>query len=541
MKVSCRDEGVASAAASFAGRLVAGGVPARLAAGDPTLWGEDADAGAPAGPDRPARPRTPSRTSRELLPELGRLAERARAQGLTHVVLAGAGGSPAAAEVICDTDDVPLTVLDTTDPGQVLRALAEPPDATIVVVADPGGSALETDCLLRIYERYFADAGIAPAERIVVVTGPGSPLERRARESGHQVVPAAPVAGGRAPALSAYTLVACALAGARVERLLDDAEQALPLLSRDTGNPGLDLGAALGGAALGGRDKLLLEDQLSAIAGLPGWIEELVAGSTGKRGRGILPVVGADPRRSGDELVVAIESDVGDVRVDGPLGAQFPVWEYAAAVAGLALDVDPFDRPDEAGARDNTVALLALPDLPTGAPAFTDGPVEVYGGVTAKDLPGLFAELLHTVPAGGYLSIMAYLDRLAAFDAPVPDGADFEQMTDAWMMADAATLRALLALRTDRPVTFGWGPRCLHATGQYHKGGPPNGVFLMITGAVAEDVAVPGRPYTLGRLQLAQALGDLGAVETRGRPAVRLHLTDRAAGVAHLLAAAQEA
>ncbi|TDC06604.1 glucose-6-phosphate isomerase [Nonomuraea longispora] len=540
MKVSCREEGVASAAASAAGRLVADGVPARLAAGDPTLWGEDAEAGTPAGPGRRGDPQAPYRGSRELLPELGRLAERARAQGLTHVVLAGAGGSPAAAEVICDTDDVPLTVLDTTDPGQVLRALAEPPDATIVVVADAAGSALETDALLRVYERYFTQAGIAPAERIVVVTGPGSPLEARARESGLQVLLSAPGSGGRVPALSAYTLVACALAGARVERLLDDAGQALPLLSLDTGNPGLDLGAALGGAALGGRDKLLLEDQLSAITGLPGWIEELIAGSTGKRGRGILPVVGADPHRSGDELVVAIESDVGDVRVDGPLGAQFPVWEYAAAVAALLLEVDPFDRPDEAGARDETDALLALPDLPAGAPAFTDGPVEVYGGVTAKDLPGLFAELLHTVPAGGHLSIMAYLDRLAAFDAPVPDGAGFEQLTDAWMMADAATLRALLALRTDRPVTFGWGPRCLHTTGQLHKGGPQNGVFLLITGAAAEDVEVPGRPYTLGRLQLAQALADLGAVETRGRPAVRLHVTDRAAGVARLLAAAQE-
>lgn len=149
--------------------------------------------------------------------------------------------------------------------------------------------------------------------------------------------------------------------------------------------------------------------------------------------------------------------------------------------------------------------------------------------------------MLNAIPADGYLSIMAFLDRMAAFDAPVPEGADFEQMTDAWMMADPATLRALLALRTNRPVTFGWGPRLLHSTGQYHKGGPQNGVFLQITGAVAEDVPVPGRPYTLGRLQLAQALGDLGALETRGRPAVRLHLTDRAAGVARLLAAAQEA
>ncbi|MEV0164682.1 glucose-6-phosphate isomerase [Nonomuraea fuscirosea] len=537
MEVSYREEGVASAASSAAGRLVADGVPARLAAGDPTLWGEDAEAEAAVRLGWLTLPRS----SRELLPVLGELAGRARAAGLTNVVLAGMGGSSLAAQVICDTADVPLTVLDTSDPGQVRRALAEGLESTVLVVSSKSGSTVETDCHLRIYERLFAEAGLAPAGRVVVVTDPGSPLERRAVAAGYDLVLAPHGVGGRYSALSAFGLVPAALAGADVERLLDDAEEVLPLLSLDSGNPGLDLGAALAGAALAGRDKLILEDQLSAITGLPDWIEQLVAESTGKQGRGILPVVAADPAGADDELVVAIESDVGDVRVDGPLGAQFLVWEYAVAIAGTLLGIDPFDQPNVAESKENTAALLALPDLPTGAPAFADGPVEAYGPVTAKDLPGLFAELLDAVPDDGYLAITAYLDRLAAFDAPVPDGADFEQMTDAWMMADPATLRALLALRTERPVTFGWGPRFLHSTGQYHKGGPQNGVFLQITGAVTEDVAVPGRPYTLGRLQLAQALGDLGALETRGRPAVRLHLTDRAAGVARLLAAAQEA
>ncbi|MGN9840514.1 glucose-6-phosphate isomerase [Nonomuraea sp. H19] len=542
MEVSYRDGGVASAASSVAGRLIADGVPARLAAGDPTLWGEDAEAGAAAGFGW----RTLPHAARELLPELGELAERARAAGLTNVVLAATGGPALAAEVICATADVPLTVLDTTDPGQVRRALAEPLESTLLVVA---GSTVETDCVLHGYEELFTQAGIAAADRIVVVAGPGSPLERRAVDGGYRVVPEGgrdtqPTGGAPADgwdsALSAAALVPSALAGADVARLLDEADEVLPLLSRDDGNPGLDLGAAIGGAALAGRDKLLLEDQLSAMPGLPDWIEQLIAQSTGKQGRGILPVVGADPNESGDELVVAIESDVGDVRVDGPLGAQLLVWEYAAAVAALLLGSDPFDRPDVAEPADRAAALLSLPDLPGGAPTLVDGPVEVYGPAKAKDLPGVFTELLHAIPHDGYLTVMAYLDRLAAFDAPVPDGADFEQMTDAWMMADPATLRALLAMRTDRPVTFGWGPRLLHATGQYHKGGPPNGVFLQITGAVAEDVAVPGRPRTLGRLQLAQALADLEALETRGRPAVRLHLTDRAAGVARLLAAAQE-
>ncbi|MEU0570956.1 glucose-6-phosphate isomerase [Nonomuraea sp. NPDC005983] len=539
MDVIYREEEVAAAASSLAGRLVEAGVPARLTGGDSTLWG--------AGPQQGAAVRlgwlTLPSTSRELLPELGRLAGWARAEGLTNVVLAGMGGSSLAAEVICASADVPLTVLDTTDPAEVRRALADNLDATVLVVASKSGSTVETDSHLRVYRQLFDEAGIDPAGRIVVVTDPGSPLEQEAVERGYRLVRAPADVGGRYAALSAFGLVPSALAGVDVERLLDDAGEVLPLLSKEAGNPGLLLGAALGAAALGGRDKLILDDQLSSLNGLPDWIEQLVAESTGKDGKGILPVVAAEPRGAADELVVAIDSDGahdGDVRVDGPLGAQFLVWEYATAVAGLALEIDPFDQPNVAESKLNTAALLDLPELPVGEPVLVDGPVEVYGSTRARDLSGVLTELLDSIPDDGYLAVTAFLDRLAAFDAPVPEGADFEQMTDAWMAADAATLRALLAMRTERPVTFGWGPRFLHSTGQYHKGGPQNGVFLQITGAVTDDVPVPGRPYTLGRLQLAQALGDLGALLNRERPAVRLHLTDRAAGVAHLLAAAQE-
>lgn len=535
MQVTYRDERVADAAAPVAARLVDRGVPERLAAGDASLWGEGTEAA-----DRLGWLTLP-RSSRELLPELEKLTERIRALGLTHVVLSGMGGSSLAAEVICNTADVPLTVLDTSDPGQVRRALSDRPEATTVVVSSKSGTTVETLAHLSVYETLFREAGVDPADRIVVVTDPGTPLEQRAIDAGYQLVLARPDVGGRYSALSAFGLVPSALAGADVARLLDDAEEVLPLLAKRDGNPGFELGVALGATALGGRDKLLLEDQLSEINGLPDWIEQLVAESTGKQGRGILPVVGAEWHGADDELVVAIESDDGDIRVDGPLGAQFLVWEYAVALAGLVLEVDPFDQPDVAGAKRNTAALLTMPALPIDEPALVDGPVEVYGVTGAKDLPGVLSAMLKAVPADGYLSVMGYLDRLAAFDAPVPENADFEQMTDAWMAADAATLRALLALRTERPVTFGWGPRFLHSTGQYHKGGPRNGVFIQITGAVAEDVLVPGEDYSLGTLQLAQALGDLGALLERGRPAVRLHLTDRAAGVAHLLAAAQEA
>ncbi|MFF4417949.1 glucose-6-phosphate isomerase [Streptosporangium sp. NPDC001559] len=540
VSVTFAEEKLAEQAAEAAARLASEGVPEALSDGDPALWGPDAAAEAAirlGWLDLPL-------SSRQLLPQIGELVERARERGLDHVVLAGMGGSSLAPEVITTTADVPLTVLDTTDPGQVLRALRDRLDRTILVVASKSGGTVETDSHRRIYEKAFREAGIDPAERIVVVTDPGSPLERTAVEAGYPVVLADPNVGGRYSALTAFGLVPSALAGADVERLLDEAAEVRPLLSRSEGNPGLELGAALGAAALAGRDKLVLEDGLSEINGLPDWIEQLIAESTGKSGRGILPVVGADPGEAPDELVAGIDSD-GVVTVGGPLGAQFLVWEYATAVAGRLLGIDPFNQPNVAESKENTGRLLDREELPTGTPILVDGPVEVYGelpgGEVPKDLPEVLTRLLEAVPEDGYLAIMAYLDREAAFDAPHAEDASFEEMTDAWSAADPATLRGRLAVRTERPVTFGWGPRFLHSTGQYHKGGPQNGVFLQITGAVEEDVEVPGKPYTLGRLQLAQALGDQDALAGRGRPAVRLHLTDRTAGVARLLEAAREA
>ncbi|WP_067179229.1 glucose-6-phosphate isomerase [Microtetraspora niveoalba] len=521
-------------------KLVAEGVPAALAAGDPGLWGPEARDEAAV---RLGWLKLPL-TSRELLPEITKLVEMARAEGLDHVVLAGMGGSSLAPEVICATEDVPLTVLDTTDPGQVRRALNDRLERTLVVVASKSGGTVETDSHRRIYEKAFRDAGIDPADRIVVVTDPGSPLEQTAIEAGYQVVLADPNVGGRYSALSAFGLVPSALAGADVVRLLDDAAAVAPRLAHDDGNPGLDLGVLLGAEALAGRDKMVLRDSMTDINGLPDWIEQLIAESTGKSGKGILPVVGAEAAEAGDQFLVHIGPD-GGTSVDGPLGAQFLVWEYATAIAGRVLGIDPFNQPNVAESKENTTRILQEAGdgpLPTGTPILRDGPVEVYGDVPGdpKNLADVLTWLLRAIPERGYLAIMAYLDREAAFDAARVGDASFEELTEAWAAADPATLRALLDYRTDHAVTFGWGPRFLHSTGQFHKGGPEAGVFLQITGAVTEDIEVPGKPYTLGRLQLAQALGDLGALASRGRPAVRLHLTDRVAGVKHLLSVAEE-
>jgi glucose-6-phosphate isomerase len=520
--------------------LVAEGVPAALAAGDPSLWGARSQAEATIRLGWLNLPLT----SRELLPEIVNLVEKAQAEGLDHVVLAGMGGSSLASEVICATEDVPLTVLDTTDPHQVRRALEDRLERTLVVVSSKSGGTIETDSHRRIYEKAFTDAGIDPADRIVVVTDPGSPLEQTAIESGYQVILADLNVGGRYSALSAFGLVPSALAGAEVKKLLDDAAAVRPLLAQSEGNPGLDLGALLGAQYLAGRDKLILLDNLAEINGLPDWIEQLIAESTGKQGKGILPVVGAEAAEADAQYTVNIGRD-GEPYVDGPLGAQFLVWEYATAIAGRVLGIDPFDQPNVAESKENTARILDEAGdgpLPAGTPVLTDGPVEVYGDLPGnpKDLADVLTWLLQSVHERGYLAIMAFLDREAAFDAATVGDASFEELTEAWASADVATLRALLDYRTDRPVTFGWGPRFLHSTGQFHKGGPPVGSFLQITGAVTDDIEVPGRPYTLGRLQLAQALGDLRALTSRGRPAVRLHLTDRVAGVRHLLSVAEE-
>jgi len=522
----------AAAAAALAG-LRAEGVPAALSAGDAGLWGPAAVADAA---ERLGWLQLPT-SSRALLGPLADLVAGARADGLHRVVLAGMGGSSLAPEVICRAAGVALVVLDTTDPGQVRAALngggSDGLAGTLVVVSSKSGGTVETRSHQAAFAAAFAAAGLTDAEvgrRFIAVTDPGSPLERLGREQGFRsVVLADPRVGGRYSALSAFGLVPAALAGADVGGLLDEAAALAGSLAGAEDNPALELGAALGAAGAAGRDKVLLVERPGS-AGLGDWAEQLLAESTGKNGRGLLPVVATagDPGTAAapDRVIVALDGAAGgpgreQVAVAGPLGAAFLAFEYATAVAGRLLDVNPFDQPNVAESKDNTARILAA-GIPTERPAFVDGAVEGYAPAAlldgARDVPGALAALLARLPERGYLAVMAYLDRHRD--------------------AAAAGLRSALAARTDRVVTFGWGPRFLHSTGQYHKGGPPTGGFLQITGAVAEDLPVPGEAYTFGQLQAAQAAGDRQALAGRGRPLLRLHLTDRAAGLRQLLAAA---
>ena len=518
-------------------QLVADRVASRIAAQDSTLWGEDARSEAEIRLSWVGL----HETSRPLLAEIDALRAELWGEGIDRVVLCGMGGSSLAPEVISRTFGCDLVVLDSTAPTVVGRALAGDLERTVVVVSSKSGGTLETDSQRRAFVRAFTEAGIDPASRLVVVTDPGSPLSDMARDAGYRkVFHADPHVGGRYSALTAFGLVPCGLAGVDVADLLDEADEVAERLAADEmDNPALRLGAWLGGTD--GRDKALLADTDSGIVGFPDWAEQLIAESTGKRGLGVLPV--ALPGESAPEvdqaaadvllgLLVPVDQAGGTgegpeaavngiptARVSGPLGAQFLVWETAVAVAGRLLGINPFDQPDVESAKAAARGLLDAQPEPE-PPRFVDGSVEVRSGDDLLDgvdsLTGAVDAVLSRLGDDGYVAVMAYLD---------PEEA-----------GDLYAVRDTLAHRTHRPVTFGWGPRFLHSTGQYHKGGPPKGVFIQVTADQTghQDVDIPDRPFTFGTLIAAQADGDSHVLAEHGRPILRLHLTELKAGLQQL-------
>lgn len=505
--------------------LVEDRIATRIFAKDHTLWGPDAEAESSVrlGWVEAAT------VSQPLVDGILELRDALKAEGVTRIVLCGMGGSSLAPEVIAGTAGVELTVLDSTDPEQVGAALADRLSETAIVVSSKSGSTLETDSQRRIFEHAFTEAGIDAKSRIIIVTDPGSPLDKASREAGYRAIfNADPNVGGRYSALTAFGLVPCGLAGVDIQSFLDEAEEAAEILNEDAPeNIGLALGTALGGTNPL-RDKIVIVEDGSGIVGFADWAEQLIAESTGKLGTGVLPVVAgpsAPEVTSGAEDVLVVrlvgaDADVelgeNEVAIAGGLATQMMVWEFATAVAGRLLGINPFDQPDVEAAKVAARGLLDAQPEPTPA-AFTDGAIEVRGGdwlgnaaTGAEAVTALLAKL----DANGYLSVQAYFDRLA-----------FSQLEG---------IRDELAQVSRRPVTFGWGPRFLHSTGQFHKGGPAIGVFLQVTAASGQDLAIPDRPFTFGELITAQAAGDAQVLSEHGRPVLRLHLTERAAGVAQL-------
>jgi glucose-6-phosphate isomerase len=299
------------------------------------------------------------------------------------------------------------------------------------------------------------------------------------------------------------------------------------LAADEVDNPALLLGAVMAGGD--GQDKLVIADAGSGIVGFADWAEQLIAESTGKEGKGVLPVVvesldAPELRSPAADVQVAVLTGPDAtgapekvVTTSGPLGAQLLLWETATAVAGRLIGINPFDQPDVESAKQAARGLLdERPEQEP--PALTEDGVEVRGSAGLLDgvdsLSGAVQALLSRLPEDGYLAVMAYAD--AERDAPLVE------------------VRAPLAHRTGRPVTFGWGPRFLHSTGQYHKGGPAQGVFLQVTTAETQDVEIPERPFSFGQLVAAQAAGDAAVLAEHDRPVLRLHLTDPGTGVQRL-------
>ncbi|NHU84032.1 glucose-6-phosphate isomerase [Kocuria sp. JC486] len=500
----------------------------RLFAKDHTMWGAAAEneAGKRLGWVDAAE------VSRPLVAQINELRDSFAAEGVDRFVLAGMGGSSLAPEVITRTAGVELFVLDSTDPVMVQAALSKDIARTAAVISSKSGSTVETDSARRAFEKAFADAGIDAARRMVVVTDPGSPFDESCRAAGYRAVfTADPTVGGRFSAMTAFGLVPSGLAGVDLDALLDEVDEAAEALREDDpDNLGLLLGAAMGGTSPL-RDKLLIQDLGSGIVGFADWAEQLIAESTGKDGTGILPVVVA---QDVPELKAPVASDLlpaflvpvdadtvpdGDaVAVAGSLGGQMLLWEVATAVAGKLLGINPFDQPDVESAKSATRAVLADKPEQTAAD-LVDGSVEIRGDAgllgVAQNLTEALEALLQRLPADGYLAVQAYFDRLT------------------W--AELEEARPLLAKATRRPTTFGWGPRFLHSTGQFHKGGPGVGVFLQITAESDTDLEIPGIPFTFGELISAQADGDAQVLSEHGRPVLRLRLKDRETGVSQVL------
>ncbi len=471
----------------------------------------------------------------DRLAELTAFADEVSRAGFRHAVVLGMGGSSLAPDVFARTFEPrpgypELLVLDSTHPAAV-AALAQRIDLarTLFLVSSKSGTTTEPLSFFHYFFDRVAGLSDTPGRQFIAITDPGTPLEQLAAERRfRRVFRAPPDVGGRYSALSVFGLVPAALLGIDLGKLLDRAfrqAEAGAFCVPATENPGFRLGAALGELALAGRDKVTFLTE-SPFDAFPDWAEQLIAESTGKQGRGIVPVVDEPPGPievyGPDRAFVSLEQEGRAPRippraaelakaghpvlrfpleVPEDIGGEFFRWESAIAVAGPVLGIDPFDQPDVELAKQLAREAMAAAPGTSRPPEGTS--------VSVADAPGLRQAVDAFVRAAGprdYLAIQAYLAPSVA------------------MTSALARMRSTLLTRYRHATTFGYGPRFLHSTGQLHKGGPSTGRFLQLTDDFAEDLAVPETDYTFGRLLRAQALGDLLALRQRGRPVLRVEL-----------------
>jgi glucose-6-phosphate isomerase len=444
----------------------------RIWARDATLWTGDDEAKWLGWLDEPMR-------MQSRVGQLRQFAEDLAAPGVVDTfVLLGMGGSSLAPEVLRRTFEAQgFHVLDTTHPAAVRRLTQTLDfDATLFIAASKSGTTLETRCHLE----YFWEKTGKRGEFFAAVTDPGSELEVLAKERGFLgVFEGEPTIGGRYSALSVFGMLPATLMGVDLERLLERVEEMVEACHGEEGNPGLELGLELGERWREGRDKVTINPNVSGF-GL--WAEQLLAESTGKEGKGLIPAPGEAPERP--------DRQAAEVRLPAPyeLGQEFYRWEFATAVAGSILAINPFDQPNVQAAKDKTNEVLAA------------------GGEPDVEPRGSLDELFAQAGEGDYVCIQAFVDPSREVELePLIERARRE---------------------TDCVVTHGLGPRYLHSTGQLHKGGPNTGLFVQVVDDPGDEVPIPGKKFGFRRLIRAQAAGDLASLEERRRRIVRVRLED---------------
>lgn len=480
-------------------------------------------------------------------------AEDVKNAGFTHLLLLGMGGSSLCPEVCRMTFGVrqgypDLHVLDSTVPSQVKSFEARLDlERTLCIVASKSGSTTEP----LVFQKYFFERmrrikGDRAGENFIAITDPGSLLERMAQELQFRAIfPGVLDIGGRYSALSNFGMVPAATMGVNVEQLLSRAEQMLRHCDSTVptpDNPGVVLGVILATAAKAGHDKVTFIAS-PAISDLGAWLEQLIAESMGKEGKGLIPVddepLGVPPVYGNDRVFAYLRyTDGADpaqdagvealqvaghpvVRIDVTnlmnLGQEFFRWEVATATAGSLLEVNAFDQPNVQESKDFTKAYLEefkkKGCLPEDSPIIEDRDVRIFADAAnqralgrASSLEQIVSGHLASVHVGDYVAINAYLERTPVVHAI------FQQ------------IRTLIRDAKQVPTTLGYGPRFLHSTGQLHKGGPNTGVFIQVTADQRADLEIPGEPYSFGILVTAQALGDMKSLSARNRRVIRIHL-----------------
>jgi transaldolase / glucose-6-phosphate isomerase len=483
------------------------------------------------------------------LPRIEEFAAEVKAAGFKDALLLGMGGSSLCPEVLRLTfGGAPgfpdLHVLDSTDPAQV-ASIEKKIDLkrTLFIVSSKSGSTLEPN----IFKEYFFERSGRDGSRFIAITDPGSQMQKVAERDGFRhIFYGRPSIGGRYSALSDFGMIPAAVMGVDVGKFLMPANAMEECCRAPKNNPGLTLGVLLGTLARAGRDKLTIVAS-PAIRDLGAWLEQLVAESTGKNGRGIIPldreplgtpeVYGQDrvfayvrltptpdeaQERALDALAAAghpvIRTEIDDVY---EMGGEFFCWEFATAVAGAIMEIDPFNQPDVESSKIATKKLTsqfeATGSLPAETPSFEEAGIKVFGQTADRTLIDTLRSHLNSINAGDYFALLAYIEMNPAHEVAL--NAMRQRVRDAKRVA----------------TCVGFGPRFLHSTGQAYKGGPNTGVFLQITADDAHDLAIPGQKYTFGIVKAAQAQGDLTVLRERGRRALRIHVgADVGAGLAKL-------